>query len=99
MPRFNNLTGSGVTGTGTVNLSSDSRTLGGIGIITDGTNLVTVTIKKTDSSGDVIFYMETTQSMYCVSPFDAADTVYYDVSGTGGKLCLQEWSPYQGARD
>ncbi len=99
MPRLRDLTSGKVTGSGTLSLATDSRTLGGIGISADGTNLATLTIREDNASGNIIFQMSTTSSIFIGAPFEATDTIYYTISGTGASVELFEWIPYRGSRD
>lgn len=103
MPRLKDLmggTGKVSPGNAAITLSKPgNRTLGGILITTDGTNAATVTIRKTNGSGDIIFDITTTASMFVGMPLECTDIVHWTLSGTGSGLQLFEWIPYRGGRD
>lgn len=87
--RLRDISGGSVTGTGTV----EARTgvLGAVNIAANGSDVVTVTIKETNASGRVIFATKTPIPLFVAAPFETVNTVYYDISGTGGELQLFEW--------
>lgn len=78
-----------ITGTGTV--AVPSGIVGGINISADGTNAAVVVLRKNDASGEIIFSQSTKSPMLAVAPFNAAQTVYYSVSGTGASAQFFEW--------
>lgn len=103
MPRLKDLmggTGKVAAGNDTITLSKKgNRTLGGILITTDGTNAATVIIRETNGSGNIIFDITTTASMFVGMPLECTDVIHYTLSGTGSGLQLFEWIPYSGGRD
>ena len=80
-----------VLGTGTVTV--DSGILGGVLITTDGTNAVTVILKRDDNDGKVIFQLVTDSTQFIKAPISLEDTtqLYYDVAGTGAAAQLFQW--------
>jgi len=81
-----------VTGTGTFNLTR--KLLGGIILTTDGTNAAVVVIRKNNATGDIIFDLSSKQPGYYLgNPIEAADVIYYSVSGTGGAAQIFEYVP------
>lgn len=93
------LTEGTVAGTGT--LTVKSRILGGVLISTNNTNAVTVVIRTNDSSGYQVFDLSTLSPGFHIAPIrlegpdgsnvKATETLYYDISGTGGSAQLYEW--------
>jgi len=86
------LTGEKVTGTGTLDLTR--KLLGGIVLSADGTNAAAVVIRKDSSSGDIIFDLSAKQPGYYLGwPIEAADRIYYSISGTGAFAQIYEYVP------
>ena len=83
--------GGKLSGTGIINLKR--KILGGVLISTDSTNAAVVQIRKDNSSGDIIFDESTKNPMFPVVPIQAADQIYYNISGTGASAQLFEWMP------
>ncbi len=79
-----------VTGTGTHTF--DSGILGGVLITADGTNDVTVTVQRDNSSGTTVFDIVTKTPIFIAGPLDIGSTSgYFSVSGTGGAAQFYEW--------
>jgi len=83
------ITDGAVSGTGTV--SSESGILGGVLITTDGTNAATVVVRKSGASGAKVFDLSGIQALWCPCMIDAANSIYYSISGTGAKAQLFEF--------
>jgi hypothetical protein len=80
-----------VTSTGTFVTSTGN--FGGCTIVADGTNEVTVQVRETDASGEIIFHHKVKNSQYCPGSFrgnGSVTTFYYSVSGTGGEAMFFE---------
>lgn len=84
-------TGGAVTSTGT--LTCESRIMGGVLITADGTNNCTVIVKKDNASGDQVFDIVTKSPIFVAAPISlgSTQTLYHDVSGTGGAAMFFEW--------
>ncbi len=76
---------------GTNSIECPSEIFGGCLISADGTNAVTVTVRKTDAAGAIIFQITTKTPLSVFAPFQAESTVYTVVSGTGGTAHFYEW--------
>lgn len=84
------LGGDTVTETGTLEI--DSGILGAVLISADGTNAVTVILRRDNSDGDVVYKMVTKSPMFTAHPIVIESHVlYYSVTGTGGEALLYEW--------
>jgi len=80
------------TGTGTVSLTRGL--FGGVLLSTDGTNAAAVVIRKNNATGDVIFDLSSKQPGYYMGdPIEAAEKIYYSISGTGALAQLYEYVP------
>lgn len=84
-----------VSGTGTVTLAMPvhKRKFGGALISTDGTNAVSVVVRKTDSEGEQIFSVSTVSPGLFAAPFETGGIadLHYSITGTGGEAMLYEW--------
>lgn len=89
MKALRDLSGGAITGTGT--LGCPSEIFGGALISADGTNAVTVTVRKTDVAGPIIFQANTKTSLPIFAPFQAENPIHYAISGVGGTAQLFEW--------
>ena len=81
-----------VSSTGT--FTTSSGVFGGAAIVADGTNEVTVTVRETDASGQIVFQHKTKQSVPFLGAFrgeGSINTFYYSVSGTGGEAMFYEY--------
>lgn len=90
MSQLREISGGQISGTGTIPMTA--RVLGGVNIVADGTNACTVLLRKNDSSGDVIFQVQTKSPYFPVAPILLdADEIYYSITGTNGTAELYEW--------
>ena len=88
---LNPVSSGSVTSTGT--LTFNSRILGGVLISADGTNAVTITLQKDNSSGDEVFDLVTKSPIFVAAPISIGSNAgYYSVSGTGGAAQFYEWA-------
>jgi hypothetical protein len=83
------LTNGKVTGTDTV--ACPSTILGGVMISTDGTNAAVVAVHVTSAAGTKVFDISTKTPMFIVSPIEAAENIYYSVTGTGASAQFYGW--------
>ena len=85
------LTAGAVSGTDT--LTVKGFIIGGVLITTDGTNAASVTIRRNDASGKILFQISTKTPIFVSGPFSTEETstIYISVSGTGGAAQIYEW--------
>lgn len=87
---YKSLTGQKVAGTGTVDMNG--YIFGGALITADGTNAAVVLIRENDSSGDILFDLETISPGAILLPsLSKSKRLYYSISGTGASAQLFEW--------
>lgn len=87
--------GSLVTGT-SKELTTTSKTFGGVLISVDGTNAATVIVRKCsvsgETTGDIIFKVVTLTGQLIQAPIQAGtDLLYVSVSGTAAAAQFYEW--------
>lgn len=78
-----------VTGTNTYPLPKEI--FGGVLISTDGTNAVTVTVRRNDAAGAIVLQMTTKTPLPVFAPFEADAAIHTVVSGVGGSAQFFEW--------
>lgn len=86
------LTGKVAAGSDTV--QCPQQKLGGLLITADGTNTVTVTVRKTNAEGELIIdAFQTRSSMFLAGPFDTAPAtaIHYTLAGAGGGMQVFAW--------
>jgi hypothetical protein len=90
MKALRDISGGAVTA-GTAVLACKSEIFGGAIISADGTNAVTLTVRKNDGAGAIVFQMTTKSTLPIFAPFEADAVVHYTLSGTGGSAQMFEW--------
>jgi len=85
------ITNGSVTGNGTI--SCVSTICGGVLITTDGTNAVTVVVRRLDANGKKIIQIVSDSTIWISGPFslEGTEQLYHEVSGTGGAAQFFEW--------
>jgi len=81
----------GAVGPGNGSLACPSEVFGGVLISTDGVNLVTLTVRRNDGAGAIVFQMSTKSPLPVFAPFEADAVIYYTLTGAGGSAQLFEW--------
>ncbi len=89
MNAIRDISGGAVTGTNSY--ACPSEIFGGVLISTDGTNAATVTVRRNDAAGAIVFQMTTKTPLPVFAPFEADATVHTVVSGVGASAQFFEW--------
>ena len=90
MALLREISGNQISGTGT--LVCNSRVLGGVNIVADGTNAATVVIRKDSSTGAIIFSTQVKSPYFPIAPILAdTNTLYYSITGTNATAEIYEW--------
>lgn len=85
----------GKQGAGNGIVASASKKLGGVLVSTDGSNIATLTVRKTNGAGELIIDNFTTKfSIFIGAPFEGADVFYWELVGAGAGVQLFEWEEY-----
>lgn len=83
------ISGGAVSGTNTYQLPKEI--FGGVLISADGTNAATVTVRRNDAAGAIVFQMTTKTPLPVFAPFEADAAIHTVVSGTGASAQFFEW--------
>lgn len=89
MNAVRDISGGAVSGTNTYQCPSEI--FGGCLIGTDGVNAVTVTVRRNNETGAIVFQVTTKTPLSVFAPFEADAAVHTVVSGTGGTAQFFEW--------
>lgn len=89
MARLREISNGQISGTGT--LTCKSEIIGGFFLDANGSATATIVLRKDNSGGEVIVDYSSTSPLSVFAPFEAAQTVYYSVTGTGASAEIFEW--------